>query len=194
MIPDKTGFFVVGNLHDLFDIIGAIATVIAAGVAVIALTNWQSQFRHAEKFKAFKELKDASTNLYLFRAYLFTIQRCCVHLMNTGGVPDETLEQEKDLALEQWKIALMEYTRAWGTAVVFLTAEEEALCTAPANVFTDRTLSDPMRIVALYANAPDKSQIHNFNEAVRAITDFAKHLSVSATVDIEIMLRQKFRT
>lgn len=194
IIPDKKGFFVVASVHDLFEIFGALATMVAAGVAVVALTNWQSQFRHAEKFKSLKELKDAATGLVAYRGYLFAVQRRCLQLMGTGGIPNEAFDEDQKIAHEQWKIALQAYNRAWGTAVVFLSAEEEAMFTAPANVFTDRTLDDPLKIVALYANAPGRDQVHNFNAAVREITDAARHLSATAVMEVEVLLRQKFRT
>lgn len=193
MIPDKSGFFIVESIHDLFEIFGAIATIIAAAVGVIALTNWQSQFRHAEKFKALKELKDAAYNLHAFRGYLFAIQRRCLHLMASGGVPNEAFDEDERIAHDQWNAALKMYNVAWGTAVIFLSEEEEKLLTTPASIFTNRTLDDPLRIVTIYANAPGADQVINFNLAVRAITDHARHLSATAVTEAEVMLRNNFR-
>lgn len=194
MIPDKSGFFIVDNVHDLFEIFGAIATAIAAAVGVIALTNWQSQFRHAEKFKALKELKDAAYSLFAFRGYLFAVQRRCLHLMASGGVPDEdSLEDERN-AHETWMTSLQNYNIAWGTALIFLSIEEEATLSASAYLFTDRSLDDPLRIVTLYANAPSKDQIANFNKAVREITNNARQLSATAVAEAEILFRRNFRS
>lgn len=193
MIPDKTGFFVVADIHDLFDMLGAVATAVAAAVAVIALTNWRSQFRHAEKFKALKELKDAAYSLFAFRGYLFAVQRRCLHLMASGGVPDKDSLDEERGAHEVWMESLQNYNIAWGTALIFLSKEEEEALTVTAYMFTDRSLDDPLRIVTLYANAPSKDQIGNFNVAVRKITDDAKHLSATAVAEAEILLRRNFR-
>lgn len=194
MIPDKKGFFVVANIHDLFEIFGAIATAVAAWVGVVALTNWQNQFRHAEKFKAFKDLKDAAYNLIAFRGYLFAVQRRCLHLMGTGGVENEAFEEDERIAKDQWTFALKAYNVAWGTAVIFLTKEEESMLSAPAYLFTERSLDDPLRIVTIYANAPSRDQISNFNLAVREITDSARDLSAMAVAEAEMMLRHYFRS
>ncbi|WDG77318.1 hypothetical protein PUP68_21655 [Pseudomonas chlororaphis] len=194
MIPDKSGFFAVENVHDLFDMFGAIATAVAASVGVIALTNWQSQFRHAEKYKALKDLKDAAYGLHAFRGYLFAVQRRCLQLMAAGGVPNEAFDEDERIAHEQWTVALRAYNVAWGTAIIFLTGEEEAMLTAPAYIFTNRTLDDPLRIVTIYANAPGKDQINNFNISVRKITDDARLLSATAMTEAEILLRQNFRS
>lgn len=59
MIPDKTGFFVVDNVHDLFEIFGAVATVITAAAALIALSAWRKQFLFAEKYRAIRDFHQA---------------------------------------------------------------------------------------------------------------------------------------
>ncbi|WP_062390774.1 hypothetical protein [Pseudomonas abietaniphila] len=43
MVPEKSGFFVVANVHDFFDICGAVATVFAVIVAMSALNSWKHQ-------------------------------------------------------------------------------------------------------------------------------------------------------
>lgn len=59
MIPDKAGFFVVDNVHDLFDMFGAAATAIAAAAALIALSAWRKQFLFAEKYRAIRDFHQA---------------------------------------------------------------------------------------------------------------------------------------
>lgn len=194
MIPDKSGFFVVADIHDLFDMFGAVATAVAAAVAVIALTNWQSQFRHSEKFRALKELKDAAYSLFAFRGYLFAVQRRCLHLMASGGVPGEDSLDEERSAHEAWKASLQNYNIAWGTALIFLSKEEEESLSVTAYMFTYRSLDDPLRIVTLYANVPGKDQIGNFNAAVREITDAARHLTATAVTEAEMLLRHNFQS
>ena len=193
MIPDKTGFFIVANVHDLFDIFGALATVIAAAVAVVALSNWRSQFRHSARFESLKGLKNAATELHTFRKYLITVQSRCMHLMHSQGVEDKVLKELEETARQTWISALQTYNQAWGTAVVFFTAEEEANFSGPAPVFTQRSLDDPMRIVMAYANAPEFENRHEFIEACRGITEEVRHLYASTVSELEWMLRQEYR-
>lgn len=193
MIPDKKGFFVVSNIHDLFDIVGAVATMIAAAVAVAALSNWQSQFRHAARFESLKALKDAATELHSFRKYLITVQARCMHLMQADGVDDKMVKEMEEAAKQTWLSALQTYNQAWGTAVVFFTPEEEARFSGPAPVFTKRSLDDPMRILMAYANAPEADNFHDFIEACRAVTEEVRHLYASTVSELEWMLRQKYR-
>lgn len=52
-------FFKVADIHDLFEIFGAAATVIAASVAVSALSGWKGQFAHAEKYRSIRDFHGA---------------------------------------------------------------------------------------------------------------------------------------
>lgn len=168
-------------------------TAITGVVAIIALTSWHSQFRHAEKFKALKDLKDSAYNLHAFRGYLFAVQRRCLHLMASSGMPNESFDEDERLAHQQWLVALKAYNVAWGTAVIFLSEKEEATLTAPAYLFTNRSVEDPLRIVTIYANSPGPDNINSFNVAVREITDYARHLSATAVKDSELLLRKNFK-
>lgn len=193
MIPDKKGFFVVTSIHDLFDIVGAIATTIAAAVAVAALSNWQSQFRHAARFESLKALKDAATELHSFRKYLVTVQARCMQLMQGNQAGDKVLKEMEDAAKQTWLNALQTYNQAWGTAVVFFTPEEEARFSGAAPVFTKRSLDDPMRILMAYANAPEPENFHGFIETCRGITEEVRDLYARTVSELELMLRQKYR-
>lgn len=54
-----SNFWVVRNIHDLFEIVGVIATTIAAIVAVSALSGWKSQFSHTEKYQVVRDFHAA---------------------------------------------------------------------------------------------------------------------------------------
>ncbi|MCQ9423429.1 hypothetical protein NRB16_07830 [Pseudomonas sp. LJDD11] len=69
-------FFKVANIHDLFEILGATATVIAASVAVSALSGWKGQFAHAEKYRAIRDFHGAcqgSWNGYWYVSYGYNL-------------------------------------------------------------------------------------------------------------------------
>lgn len=193
MIPDKTGFFIVGNVHDLFDIFGAVATIVAATVAVVALTSWRRQFRHTARFDSLKKLKDAATELHSFRRYLLAIQARYMAQMRSQEVKDNSLAEMEESAREVWLAALHAYNQAWGTAVVFFTPEEEASFSGPAPLFVKKSLDDPLRIVMTYANAPKADDLNKFNDVCREITDEARHLYAQTVSELEMMLRQKYR-
>ncbi|MGU9813163.1 hypothetical protein [Pseudomonas sp. LF052] len=55
----NTDFFRVANIHDLFEIAGAGATVIAASAAVVAMGSWRNQFIYGEKYKAVRDFHAA---------------------------------------------------------------------------------------------------------------------------------------
>ncbi|WDH37413.1 hypothetical protein [Pseudomonas chlororaphis] len=59
-ISSPAGFFKVDNIHDLFEMAGAVATVIAASAAVMAINSWRSQFTYGEKYKAVRDFHAAS--------------------------------------------------------------------------------------------------------------------------------------
>lgn len=194
MPSDKTVFFTIANIHDLFDILGALATLVAAGVAVIALTNWRSQFRHETRFQSLKELKDAATELHTFRRYLIVVEARCVHLMHSGGISDESLHLREEEAKQAWMNSLHRYNKAWGTAVPFFTEAEESVFTGPAPVYVKRSLDDPMRIVMAFANAPDLQNLGHFRETCHVITEEVRDLYASTVSQLEWMLRQNYRS
>lgn len=54
------------KLKDALECVSYLATAVAAIVAIYTLNAWKDQFRHAERFKSLKDLKDAATNLHTF--------------------------------------------------------------------------------------------------------------------------------
>lgn len=198
------GFFVAGavwrpafgdsaHLKVALECTSYLATTLAALVAIYALSAWKSQFRHAERFKSLRDLKDTATDLTAFRGYLLAVKRRCVHLMATGGVPSEELENAEYAAREKLTSALGAYNRAWSTAVVFFSEEEERRFSGPAPVFVSRAINDPLRIITLYANAPSHENSLGFAVAAREITDSAGDLYAKTVSELEWMLRQKFK-
>lgn len=181
------------KLKDALECTSFLATTVAAVVAISALNAWKEQFRHAESFKALKDLKDAATGLHTFRGYLLAVTARCVFLMQSGHSGNEAIEAEVEVARQKWLVALEGYNRAWSTAVVFFTPEEEENFCGPAKIFTSRSLSDPMKIVTAYANAPGKENLLEFTILARTITDDAKHLYARTVSELEWMLRQKYR-
>ena len=199
-----TGLFMAGvvwqpafgdysKMKDALEGSSFLATAVAAVVAIFTLNAWKAQFRHSERFKSLKDLKDAATDLHTLRGFLFCVERRCTHLMHTNGVPSEELELAEETAKQKWLSAMQTYNRAWSTAVVFFTPQEEKAFSGPANVFTEKYMDNTMRIIMLYANAPSVENYVNFTSSCRVITDSAKDLYARTVSELEWMLRQKFR-
>ncbi|MEX6663732.1 hypothetical protein [Pseudomonas sp. W2-17] len=199
-----TGLFVAGavwrpvfgdyaKLKDALECTSFVATALAAMVAIYTLNLWKTQFRHAESFKALKELKDAATSLHAFRGYLLAVQARCMFLMQYGREQSEAIHEDEEAARQRWLTALQAYNRAWSTAVVFLTPEEEAAFRGPAPIFTRRSIDDPLKIVMAYANAPGVENVHQFAATARLITDEARHLYADTVSQLEWMLREKYQ-
>lgn len=169
-----------------------IATCLASLVAIQALTAWKKQFQHTERFNSLKVLKDAATDLRDFRAYLLAVERRCIHLLASGGEPNVALETAEEEARRNWVKSVQAYNRAWTTAVVFLSPDEERNFQGKGQVFTDRAMQDPLRIIVLYANAPSAENISTFSASARVITDSARKLCADTLSEVEALLRKSF--
>ena len=182
------------KLKDALECTSFLATAVAAVVAIYTLNAWKAKFTHAERFKSLKDLKDAATDLHTLRGYLLAIERSCAHRMHSEGMPSVELFEEEEEAKKKWLIALQAYTRAWSTAVVFFSPEEEQSFSGPANVFTEKYIQDTLRIAALYANAPAPESFGLFTHNVREVTESARDLYARTLSELELMLRRKFRS
>ncbi len=182
------------RIRSALELLSFLATSVTAVVAVVALTGWRMQFKHTEKFKALRELKDAATTLHKFRGYLLALQNRCQGLLQ-GASPQviADLQQAEDEARQNWLEALELYNRAWSTALVFLTSDESDSFVGSSNVFNKRSIDDPVRITMLFANAAQDGGVPRFLLEAREITDSAKHLYASTRSALEVMLMEKFR-
>lgn len=190
----KSSLDAQAQVRSALELLSFLATSVTAVVAVVALTSWRSQFKHTEKFKALRELKDAATSLHRFRGYLLALQNRC-HGLLRGASPEEVayLEGAEHEARQNWLDALETYNRAWSTALVFLTTEEADNFVGSSNVFNKRSLDDPIKITMLYANAAQDGGIPRFVFEAREVTDSARDLYASTRTALEMMLMEKFR-
>lgn len=64
------------SIRGALELLSFAGTAITAVVALIALTSWQTQFRHSEKWKAlraFQDLLDGGVSAHSYLTYLFTL-------------------------------------------------------------------------------------------------------------------------
>lgn len=182
------------QVRSALELLSFLATSVTAVVAVVALTSWRLQFKHAEKFKALRELKDAATSLHRFRGFLLALQNRC-HGLLQGASPEDLayLQGAEDEARQNWLESLEAYNRAWSTALIFLTTEEADNFVGSSNVFNKRAIDDPVKITMMYANAAQDGGVPRFLIDAREVTDAARDLYASTRTALEIMLMENFR-
>jgi len=187
MIPDKKGFFVVASLHDLFDIFGAIATMVAVVVAIFALTSWQSQFRHAEKYSAVKALQEAANDIYKMRSYMFKLQEKYLWLLESGGVPDEAIDAQENAERVEWFSIQDRYTKAWAAAVIFLTDAERESVPISGKILRAMSFDLPMQLTFLYANSLGTNGRNGFAWAARNVIDTYSYQATETVNAVELI-------
>jgi hypothetical protein len=162
-------------------------TAVTGVVAVVAFSSWRTQFRHMEKFKALKELNDASRDLHRFLDYLNAIAyREMVAL--DGGPNVEDLARAEDVARQQWYAALDVYGKAWGGAVVFLAAEEADSFCGPVKIFYERTNEYLLKIRMSYADSHPDDRMRDLLIAAAEASNSAGELYRKTLIGIDKML------
>lgn len=78
-IPIKSDFFVVDNIHDLFEIFGALATVVAVCVAAANINSWKHQVNAAADLElarsfaiSFQRYKDCIVGMWVIAEFAVT--------------------------------------------------------------------------------------------------------------------------
>ncbi|MCS3835572.1 hypothetical protein HNR03_000152 [Pseudomonas sp. JAI111] len=79
-VPLKTSFFVIDSVHDLFEVLGALATVVAVCVAAANINTWKHQV-------------NASADLELARKVVTALYRYKDKIMTTWGWAEFSVEQ-----------------------------------------------------------------------------------------------------
>lgn len=175
------------SVRDALELLSFAGTAVTGVVAVVALTSWRSQFRHTERFKALKDLKDASQNLYFFLAYLNSLANRHIEWVSGGARAQELAVAEAE-ARARWHEALDIYRRAWGVAAVFLTsAEVESFC-GSIKVFNVRSLEDSLKIITSYSNSPPETKLKDLLDAAAETTESVRALYEQTIIEIDQML------
>lgn len=178
------------NMKDLLESTSYIATILACGVAATALSSWKKQFRYAERFSRISKLKDAATDLHLYRGYLQAIGRACDFMFDGEPVPSEAKDeivQRRDKLLE----AFSNYRKAWTSAVAFLTQSEEARIKGTPDAFIGLYLQYPGDIYeACHAglNSGDNSE---YVSLMRVAISEAKELYGHTVNSLDTLLAEK---
>lgn len=132
-------------LKDLLESTSYIATILACVIAVVALTSWKKQFRFSERFARLSHLKDAATDLHLYRGYLQDISKACEIKFRGEDVPDQ-LAKSLDSKRVEVLDTFSSYKKAWVSAVAFLSGQEEAAIQGRPEVFIGMYTQYPQQL------------------------------------------------
>lgn len=130
------GSFVVGlvwapvigdttKLNAVLEATSYVATILACIVAATALTSWKKQFRFSERFSRLSNLKDAATDLHVYRGYLQVVFVDCDATLEGESVSEEFVEEISTRRAKALQV-FTDYKKAWTSAVAFLNPAEEA--------------------------------------------------------------------
>ncbi|UVL17458.1 hypothetical protein LOY44_15670 [Pseudomonas sp. B21-044] len=103
------------GIRAALELLSFTGTAITAVVALVALTSWQTQFRHSEKWKALKAFQDSldggvSAHSYLTYLYTLVSQNQMAILANQQlNINDEFFIRQK-----AWMEYCIKVDRAWG--------------------------------------------------------------------------------
>jgi len=179
------------KLKDALECMSFLATTVAAIVAIYTLSAWKNQFRHAERFSSLRAVKDAITDLHLYRGHLLAVIDICKSLrVNANDIDPKLLEKEA-LKREQLLLALSVYKKAWASAVAFLTPEEERDFPGPPDVFLQLYISRPKQINEAHQRFSSVDQQSEFDAVVSLYNEEAKDLFYETMTAIQTMIRKK---
>ncbi|UVM64458.1 hypothetical protein LOY34_13965 [Pseudomonas sp. B21-009] len=178
------------NIKDMLEATSYIATILACGVAATALSSWKKQFRYTERFSRISKLKDAATDLHLYRGYLQAIGRACDFMFDGEPVPAEAkdeITQRRDRLLE----AFSNYRKAWTSAVAFLNKSEEARIKGTPDAFISLYLKYPDDIYEACRSGLNSGDNREYVSLMRTAISEAKDLYAHTVSSFDSLLADK---
>lgn len=184
---------VFGDLKvaDALEATSYVATIIACVVAVITLSAWRYQFRHAERYAALKDLKVAVTDLYNYRGFLLAVKKSCDYQIDHAGEVDPELRSRELGKRQQMLDAIASYNKAWAAAVGFLTAEEESRIIGTPNKFALLSIERPDQLVEACSLCLRGGAQADFDSTMEQINAEAMSIYAVTVGEIERLLREK---
>ena len=179
------------NIKDALECTSFLATIVAALVAIYTLRAWKDQFRHAERFAALRALKDAITDLHLYRGYLLSVIRLFNHLRASGGVSDQALLDAEKEKREKLLTAFSAYRKAWVAAVPFFTPREELDFPGSPDKFMTLYLLRVQQLHDAHKKYSKPEQSDEFQEIADYYNNEAMELFKETADEIQLMLRKK---
>lgn len=178
-------------LKEAIECTSYLATTAAALVAIYTLNIWKAQFRHAERFSSLRILKDAITDMHLYRGHLLAVINMCSNARENNGVPDKQLIDIEQKKREQLKLAFSNYKKAWAAAVVFFTPDEERNFPGPPNHFMTLYLTRVQGIHDAHKKYSTPGQSAEFEAIAESYNLEAMEIFKDTLDEVESMLRRK---
>lgn len=178
------------QLSNVLEASSYIATIFACLVAAAALTSWKKQFRFTERFSRLSNLKDAATDLHVYRGYLQVVFVECDAQLEGQRVSDELLEEISARRAKALQV-FTDYKKAWTSSVAFLNAAEEASVVGRPELYVDMFTHYSRE---LYAAAEIGSYTGDGAEYLALKTEAlekAKFIYAETTGSLDYLLSQK---
>ncbi|MBJ2237021.1 hypothetical protein JFT61_19600 [Pseudomonas fluorescens] len=110
-VPISNNFFVVENVHDLFEILGAIATVAAVLLAAAGINAWRSQLQATSDHELARRLL---VSLYKYREAVRSIRHPMI--MSSETSPGENEKRSDDSDIDRFQGLCKAYDRRFKAA------------------------------------------------------------------------------
>jgi hypothetical protein len=93
-IPIKSSFFIIDNVHDLFEILGALATIIAVCVAASGINAWRWQLRATSDHDLARKIL---VSIYKYREAIKRIRHPMIMASETSADDNEKRSENPDI-------------------------------------------------------------------------------------------------
>lgn len=111
---------------DVFETLSYIATIIAAGVAISALTSWKAQFRTERRYEELQNLREALNGLGMITRLLKAFADYHIEYRAKDGVKEKMnprYQKDLDVIFLEWSGAVNRYSYCWRVCKPFLTVQ-----------------------------------------------------------------------
>ena len=112
------------NFIAFLGVLSSLATIGAALTAVYALNSWRTQFKHAEKYRMIKELRDMTADSDFIRRFVISVRDQLMNSLYSESLEDDPSEVMKDFGMELWWQHSKSLNYAWNNMCEILTDEE----------------------------------------------------------------------
>ena len=105
-------------------VLSSLATIGAALTAVYALNSWRTQFKHAEKYRMIKELRDMTSDSDFIRRFVISVRDQLMNSLFSETLEDDPSEVMKDFGMELWWQHSKSLNYAWSNMCEILSDED----------------------------------------------------------------------
>ena len=140
-----------GRIRDAMELLSFAGTAITGVVAIVALTSWQHQFKHAEKWKSIKKLQESLDGGKAATDYLNSMFRMLSTRYRTGWSV-RTVDFMADVKDEQtqWFSQCFQVDRAWQELCLVMGKKDFTILTVSHREIEDLVSKFDAELIAAY--------------------------------------------